>query len=46
MDYNVVKLEHWSDLRLNVKVTGTLQQGAARCRVSNGASRPLVATCL
>jgi hypothetical protein len=29
----------------NVKVTGTLRQGAARCRISNGTVRPLAATC-
>ena len=29
----------------NVKVTGTLRQGAARCMISNGAVRPLAATC-
>ena len=31
--------------RYNVEVTGTLRQGAARCRISNGAVRPLAATC-
>lgn len=31
----------------NVKVTGTLRQGAAaRCRISKGALQPLAATCL
>ena len=35
----------FNGLRHNVKVTGTLRQGAARCRISNGASRPLAATC-
>jgi len=29
----------------NVEVTGTLRQGAARCRISNSASRRLAATC-
>jgi hypothetical protein len=28
-----------------VKVTGTLQGGAARCTISNGAMRPLAAMC-
>ena len=32
-------------MRDNVKVTGTLLQGAARCTMSNGAVRPLAATC-
>ena len=32
-------------VRSNVKVTGTLRQGAARCTISNGAVRPLAATC-
>ena len=31
--------------RYNVKVTGTLRQGAARCRISHGTVRPLAATC-
>ena len=29
----------------NVKVTGTLRQGAARCRISNGVPRRVAATC-
>jgi hypothetical protein len=29
----------------NVEVTGTLRQGTARCTISNGAVRPLAATC-
>jgi hypothetical protein len=32
-------------MRPNVEVTGTLRQGAARCTISNGAVRPLAATC-
>ena len=31
-------------VRSNVKVTGTLWQGAARCLISNGAVRPRAAT--
>lgn len=31
--------------RHNAKVTGTLRRGAARCRLSNGTSRRLAATC-
>ena len=31
--------------RYNVKVTGTLRQGAARCTISNGTVRLLAATC-
>ena len=31
--------------RYNVKVTGTLRQGAARCTISSGTVRPLAATC-
>jgi hypothetical protein len=45
MGYKAVKLERWTNLRLNVKVTGTKGQGAARCKLSNGASRRLAVWC-
>ena len=45
MGYRAIKLVRWRNLRLNVEVTGTLLQGAARCTISNGAVRPLAATC-
>jgi transposase len=38
-------LPGWANTVIGDLLTGTLRQGAARCKISNGAVRPLAATC-